>query len=432
VSGRPVELSDLTADSAVTLVLSPELQDTLEALQDSPGVWGVPAVSGEPVAALPSSVGGWSPGMEVAPHLTLRSMVADGGMGSVWVAHHDKRGGEVAVKLVSRELLAKHPTVVDRLIREAAALTRLRNPNIVRIFEHGTAGDGTPYIVMELLEGVTLWRLVRRRGALSLRDTAAIIEQVCNALSDAHAQGITHRDVKPQNIFLAVVDGALEVKVIDFGIAKEMEVNEIASVTKSGMMVGTPHFMSPEQLLDPRSVDARSDLWSLGVVAYHALTRQLPFGGETLASLFASITTSSYKPPSALVPGLGLEIDAWMQKALARDVKQRFNTARELGVALKRVALASPDAAAPPSADGVEPPDSLPWLAEEPPEPAPPKAEPSSPPDRELLPYPQALMVGYAPSQAPPPVERISRQAKLLVVGAVCALVAIAIVIALS
>lgn len=450
------------SDTETTVLLTPELADTIESMEQTAGLRG----RGEKLAA---AVGGWQSGMEVTHGVKLVRLIADGGMGSVWVADHARLKTQVAVKLVDLALLEKQPSLVERLDAEAAALGRLANTNIVEIFEHGTTADGTPYIVMELLEGVTMWQLVKRHGPLSLTEVAAIVEQAANGLTAAHGRGIIHRDIKPQNIFLFSRDKQLAVKLIDFGIAKEMEVNAISSVTKTGTLLGTPHFMSPEQLLTPKKVDARTDLWSLGVVAYHAMTRKFPFGGETLAALFAQITSGTYPPPSARCPHLPPAIDAWVERALAQSPQERFATARELSVAFKRavltvdeavavkrfargeVALAkrpeAPRALAPRGGEAAPPPaprPSRPEAAREPPrttasEPdrasgpraaSPPAAEPK----KKLLPYPFALMQdgdATAEPSAIVPVEedQDDRRRRLLLVGAVIAVIALILVV---
>ena len=425
-----------------TLLMTPELADTIDSMERRTLLRGQKSKK-----ELPSSSGGWEPGMDVTTGVTLVNLIADGGMGSVWVADHAKLNTQVAVKLVAPALLEKQPSLVERLDREAAALGRLSNPNVVEIFEHGTTADGTPYIVMELLDGVTLWSVVKRHGPLSLTEVAAVVEQVANGLSAAHREGIIHRDIKPQNIFLFSSGGRLAVKVIDFGIAKEMAVNEISSVTKTGTLLGTPHFMSPEQLLTPKDVDARTDLWSLGVLAYHALARKFPFDGETLAQLFSNITTVTYPPPSHYCPHLPAEIDSWMAKALSRDPQDRFRTARELSMAFKRVVLAldagvaaerAPRRKKSPSSSRrppPRPPDSTP-------RPSTPRAvisspTSSSPPQKKLLPYPLALMQeGDTLMEEPDPSARLpddddpeERLRKVLMAAAIVAVLAIVIVL---
>lgn len=459
MSERLLEKMATERDGDTTLLLTPELTDTIETMERTS------LEDTKRRGPVPSSSGGWETGMEVTQGVTLVKLIADGGMGSVWVADHARLNTQVAVKLVSLDLLEKQPTLVERLDREAAALGRLRNPNIVEIFDHGTTANGTPYIVMELLDGVTLWGLIKRHGPLSLTEAAAVVDQIANGLSAAHREGIIHRDIKPQNIFLFSRRGKLAVKVIDFGIAKEMEVNAISSVTKTGTLLGTPHFMSPEQLLKPKDIDARTDLWSLGVVAYHSLLRRFPFEGETLAQLFSNITTASFPPPSTHGPHLPPELDEWMHKALSREAQERFATAREMSVAFKRVVLAldqdvaSVRASAPPVQEASSPAQgshpSGPSQRSAPPRPSRPSrgsrasrpgADPQSVPravtsspahggDKKLLPYPFALMQDEDTLMEEVPQDLLSdtasdedRLRKMLIAAAVLAVVAIVIV----
>ena len=198
--------------------------------------------------------------------------------------------------------------------------------------------DGTPYIVMELLEGETLSERLKRVGSLSLLETSHILTQVGKALDAAHELGIIHRDVKPGNIcLLANEPPEIEVKVLDFGMAKHTALSAIESVTATGAMLGTPQYMSPEQLLDPRSVDGRSDIWALGVVAHCALLGVAPFRGETLAKLFFAISNARFVAPSSLLDHLPEALDRWFEKPLCRDANARFATAGQQASALRAI-----------------------------------------------------------------------------------------------
>src|SRR5262249_36668765 len=151
-------------------------------------------------------------------------------------------------------------------------------PHVVQILDHGVTTEGLPYIVMELLEGEELAQRIERLGRLTVRDTAIIVGQGSRALSKAHSLGIVHRDIEPENVFLTEIEGEVHVKVLDFGIAKKADAS-LGPLTSTGSSMGTPHFMSPEQIVSAKGVDGRSDLWSLGVVAYQCLTGALPFTG---------------------------------------------------------------------------------------------------------------------------------------------------------
>jgi serine/threonine protein kinase len=205
---------------------------------------------------------------------------------------------------------------------------------VVRVFDHGTTDDG-PYIVMELLEGESLERRIKRAGPVALLELVAVIAQACKALAKAHERGIIHRDIKPGNIFLAQ-DDDLFVKVLDFGVAK-FSGQEAIDMTATGNMVGTPAYMSPEQLFHGKSIDHRGDLWSLGVVAYHALTGERPFDGVTLGELCVSIKRGEFTPPSKLRNDVPPQIDAWFARAFAADLEARFRSAKEMATALETV-----------------------------------------------------------------------------------------------
>jgi serine/threonine-protein kinase len=183
---------------------------------------------------------------------------------------------------------------------------------------------------MELLEGEDLAKRLATVGRLSPQDTAQIISQVCKALSKAHGQQIVHRDIKADNIFLVHSDDEIFVKVLDFGIAKTYDDAPSSHLTSTGAVVGTPHTMSPEQILSSKHVDFRSDLWSVGVVAYQCITGELPFTGDTFGAIAIAIDRATYPPASSYRSGLPPALDAWFVRALARDVRARFASAREM------------------------------------------------------------------------------------------------------
>ncbi|MEM6790029.1 MAG: bifunctional serine/threonine-protein kinase/formylglycine-generating enzyme family protein [Myxococcota bacterium] len=278
---------------------------------------------------------GWSAGDYVTADVCLERPLAEGGMGTVWVARDEGRDRAVAVKLVASSLIQRRPSVAKRFEREAATLARLRHPHVVEIYDYGVSARGNPFIVMELLAGRTLRRRIKVDGPMPPEDVAVWLEQIGDALKAAHELGIIHRDIKPENIVL-VDEAPIVAKLLDFGIAKETDVPAVSAVTVTGMMIGTPHFMSPEQLLEPKGIDFRTDLWSLGVCAYVALTGRRPFKGDTLAKLFDAITNRPVRPPSQRRPELGAEVDAWFERALARDVHERFPTAHEMVMEFRR------------------------------------------------------------------------------------------------
>ena len=274
------------------------------------------------------------PGMLVGANVRLVRLLGQGGMGSVWVADHETLHTQVAVKFMMSEMTG-NAEALARFGREASAAAQIKSPHVVQIFDHGVCAEGMPYIVMELLEGEDLSQRVAREGALPPRAVGNIIAQVCKALGRAHALGIIHRDIKPENIFLSDADGDLLAKVLDFGIAKQTQDTGF-SMTTTGAMVGTPYYMSPEQVMSAKSVDARSDLWSLAVVTYHALTGKVPFDAETMGALCVAINSAEFQRPSALRPGISQAIDTWFGTALAREPSARFQSAKEMSLALQR------------------------------------------------------------------------------------------------
>ncbi|MBI4701237.1 MAG: serine/threonine protein kinase, partial [Deltaproteobacteria bacterium] len=223
------------------------------------------------------------PGTMVTPKVRLARPLGAGGMGSVWVADHLALEVEVAVKLISAEALQRDPGLAERFKREAAVAAKIKSPHVVQMHDHGLTDDGTPYIVMELLAGESLRERLERCERLSPRETGLMLAQVAEVLSTAHAMGVVHRDLKPDNVFLVCSGYEIFVKVLDFGIAKHQGPAAGRPLTRTDAVMGTPEYMSPEQLLSAKAVDHRADLWALGVVVYEALTGWRPFHGETQA-----------------------------------------------------------------------------------------------------------------------------------------------------
>ena len=220
------------------------------------------------------------PGNRISHNIRVIQRLGAGGMGQVWLADHVGLDTQVAVKFMTKEL-ASDPSVVARFAREAKLVARIKSPHVVQIFDFATTPTGIPFIVMELLEGQSLETKIRERG-ISLEETSRILVQLLKALGRAHALGIVHRDIKPDNVFLIDHDGDTFAKLLDFGIARDDL--EGPGLTVSGTTMGTPSYMSPEQLFRPKEVDVRSDLWSIAVVAYQCLTGQLPFNGDSFGA----------------------------------------------------------------------------------------------------------------------------------------------------
>ena len=266
-------------------------------------------------------------GSIIADRYCLLRKLGAGGMGSVWLAHDQSLDSQCAVKLVDPEKAADEEVRI-RFEREAKAAAQIRGANVVDIFDHGI-WDGTPFIVMEYLEGEDLGARLDREGALDTEQTYQIVSQVARALVRAHAAGIVHRDLKPENIFLVPGDDQEVAKVLDFGIAKHEQYSLAGKTTKTGSFMGTPYYMSPEQARG-RAIDWRSDLWALGVIAYQCLNGRPPFESEALGELMGMIIYDPIPPITSSVPGLPDALELWWQRAVSRDREHRFQSAKEL------------------------------------------------------------------------------------------------------
>src|SRR5215472_3703099 len=284
----------------------------------------------------------------VAGKYELVQLIGRGGMGSVWEGRHKTLGTRVAIKFIDAEY-ANSQDARNRFDNEARAAATIQSKHAIQVYDHGLLEDGRPYIVMELLLGEPLDQRIKGGARLELPPVVRIVQQVARALGRAHDRGIIHRDLKPENIFLVrhPDDDEEVAKVLDFGIAKIRTTPGaigISSSTKTGTLLGTPFYMSPEQARGLRNVDHRSDLWSLGVIVFRCVTGFLPFDGESLGDLLVKICTSPIPLPSHILPGLSAQFDAWRMRALDREPEQRFQTAGELaehlalaaGVSVKR------------------------------------------------------------------------------------------------
>lgn len=252
-------------------------------------------------------------------------------MGLVWVARHMLLDIDVAVKFMSPLFIA-HAEMRARFEREAKAAALLRSPYVVQVYDYGVEED-TPYIVMELLEGEDLHARLKRERNLTPLSMAKIVVPVCKALRRAHDAGLVHRDLKPANIFLATNADEETVKILDFGIVKATGTTLPGLRTSGPMLMGSPQYMAPEQVLDHLAVDHRADLWSLGIILFRCLVGRNPFASKGHADLLLEICSGQVPSASALAPGLGPDVDRFFERALARDPAQRFQTAAELAEA---------------------------------------------------------------------------------------------------
>ncbi len=253
--------------------------------------------------------------------------LGQGGMGAVYQVEHLAMGKQAAMKVLHPQL-TRDPEIGQRFRREAEAVSRLSSPNTVQVFDFGETA-GVMYLVMELIRGEDLGSVVRRDGPLPFARARGILMQVCDALSEAHELGIVHRDLKPENLIVGRTrDGGDLVKVLDFGLAKLRDVEEQNQVTARGSLLGTPYYMSPEQIRG-EDLDGRSDLYSLGAVMYRVLTGDPPFSGPTPVAVLTQHLTEKPMVPSRRKPELRIapEVDALVLRALARDRDQRFASA---------------------------------------------------------------------------------------------------------
>jgi serine/threonine protein kinase len=285
-----------------------------------------------------AAMGALVPGAMVTGSIRLTRMLGRGGMGSVWVAEHLRLRTEVVVKFVAPEYVASEEAL-RRFEREATLAAKAKSPHVVQMFDHGISDFGLPYIAMELLVGEDLGKRIERSGRIDPRVFAGWLRQACSGLARAHQKGIVHRDIKPENVFLCDEEGEVLVKVLDFGIAKSDANASDFSGTRTGAVIGTVYYMSPEQAMGARDLDHRADLWALGVVTYFAITGVRPFSGDAIGTVVLAITQGTPPRPSALNPALSPAIDAFMAKALARSPADRFQSAREFADAFAQAAL---------------------------------------------------------------------------------------------
>jgi serine/threonine protein kinase len=279
----------------------------------------------------------FAPGTTIGGRYRLKGELAKGGMGAVWVAKHLQLEVDVAIKFMAPAAVSS-AVARARFEREAKAAAQLHHPNIVHVYDCGIE-EGTPYLVMELLRGESLDERLKRELRLSLQATAALLIPIGRGLRRAHEAGFVHRDLKPGNIFISGSEDEETVKILDFGIAKQTGA-AADSNTKTGEFIGSPHYMSPEQITDAKDIDARSDLWSLGVILYRAVTGEVPFPGDTIGAVMGSVLTGTAARPSHRLRALPEALDHFFERAFARDRANRFGTAKEMVDAFVQISVA--------------------------------------------------------------------------------------------
>ncbi|MFI5298341.1 MAG: serine/threonine-protein kinase [Polyangiales bacterium] len=279
-------------------------------------------------------------GVVVAGRYRLLEGAGEGAMGTVWKAQHTTLGHAVAIKFLHGNVAASGDPR-QRFEREAKLAARLgeASRHITRVSDHGVTDDGTPFIVMELLNGEGLDARLKREKVLPIGVVARITTQLCRALAIAHQAGVVHRDLKPANVFLCLDDdGDVLVKLLDFGVAKATLDNDENQQTRAGALIGTPNYMSPEQIAGDHAVDPRSDLWAVAAMVYRMCTGRAPFGSGALSELAMRIVSTEPRPATELIPELPHEFDLWVQRGLAKKPELRFQNARELADSLNMVA----------------------------------------------------------------------------------------------
>jgi eukaryotic-like serine/threonine-protein kinase len=281
-------------------------------------------------------------GTVVAGKYRVERLLGKGGMGSVWAGRHVTLGQLVAIKFVHPKL-AGSAEARRRFDNEAKAAARIKSRHAVSVYDHGVSEAGQPYIVMEYLEGEALERAIRSRGKLPFSEVVQIVAQSARALSAAHEAQVVHRDLKPDNIFLAKDSEAsrlgYSVKLVDFGIAKVVqdEAETGASSTQAGMVLGTPHYMCPEALTASAPVSAASDIWSLGACAFAAACGRVPFEGDAIGDVVLKVCAAPLPVPSKVEPTLPKSFDDWFAKCCSRKIAERFRSAAEAADALIRL-----------------------------------------------------------------------------------------------
>lgn len=267
--------------------------------------------------------------------------IGSGGMGEVYEARHVRMNKRLAIKALARSS-ADSPDAVARFLREAEAASRIRHPNVIEVFDVDESFD-PPYMVMEFLEGCSLQSLVDRTGGLSIRCCATLLTPVLHALQAAHDKRIIHRDLKPDNIFLSIAgDNSVRPVVLDFGIAKVTD-SIVVSLSQTRVVLGTVMYMSPEQIVNSSTVSPAADQYSLGTIAYECVAGRVAFGGESIAAVFDSIRAGSYPPLSTVIPAVDPVFERVLQRAMALDPKERFESVRAFADALAPFACNSFD-----------------------------------------------------------------------------------------
>ncbi len=286
-------------------------------------------------------IAGAQPGQILAGKYRVERVLGEGGMGIVIAAHHLHLDKRVALKFLRPEVAANRE-IVARFSNEARSAARIQSEHVAKVLDVGVLDDGSPFMVMEYLEGTDLAGLIKQRGSIPGPESIEYVLQACEALAEAHVAGIVHRDLKPANLFLTRrADGSPSVKVLDFGISKAALSNDAGhALTQTAAVLGSPSYMAPEQLKSARQADPRTDIWALGIILHELMTGECAFRADTVPELYVSILQS---PPVALrqrLPGAPPALEAVLLRCLEKDPARRFASVGELALALAEFAPA--------------------------------------------------------------------------------------------
>ncbi|MFO0613300.1 MAG: serine/threonine-protein kinase [Polyangiaceae bacterium] len=294
-----------------------------------------------------SSLAGVKPGDLLAQKYRVEQILGTGAMGVVVSAMHVDLHERRAIKFMLPSML-HDKEAVERFLREARSAVRLKSQHVARIHDIGHLENGAPYMVMELLQGNDLKRVLEHRGALPIQEAVGYMLQVCEGMAEAHALGIVHRDLKPANLFVTRGANNLAcVKVLDFGIAKLLGNPDGVDITQTSNLMGTPLYMSPEQMRGAQHVDARSDVWALGAILYRLLTNRTPFEGDSVTQICAAVVADDPPPLTEVRPEVPPGLDAVVRRCLEKEPARRYPSVVEFARALLPFAApAHPSAAA--------------------------------------------------------------------------------------
>ena len=274
-------------------------------------------------------------GEVLAGKYKVEDVLGVGGMGVVVAARHMQLEQRVALKFLRPEAM-QSKEAVERFLREARNAVRLRSEHIAKVTDVGTLDSGAPYMVMEYLDGADLSRVVQATGSITIEEAVYFLLQACEAIAEAHSLGIIHRDLKPQNLFVTRrVDGKPLVKVLDFGISKSIDTQSGLSLTRTSSIMGSPLYMSPEQMRSSKNVDQRSDIWALGVILYELLTGHVPFEAESVPELCLKVVQDQPASPKSVRAEIAEGLNAVVLKCLEKDANNRFSNVAELAAALE-------------------------------------------------------------------------------------------------